>query len=60
MIELRASNGVCVWALCLALGFTAACSPKAEEPAAATPPAKGPVRQLGPGEGAVTIIAWAG
>ncbi len=34
--------------------------PSAEEPAAAAPSTKSPVRQLGAGEGAVTIIAWAG
>jgi putative spermidine/putrescine transport system substrate-binding protein len=60
MIESRASNGVCVWALCVALAFTAGCSSKPEEPAAAAPSTKSPVRQLGAGEGAVTIIAWAG
>jgi putative spermidine/putrescine transport system substrate-binding protein len=57
---LRASNRVCAWAFCLALAFTAGCGPKVDAPAAAPASNKGPLSQLGPGEGAVTIVAWAG
>ena len=57
MSQLRSWLRVPVCALAATL---AACSPQAEAPAPA-PPAKGaPLAQLGAGEGAVSIVAWAG
>ncbi|MEO8276771.1 MAG: extracellular solute-binding protein, partial [Thermoanaerobaculia bacterium] len=47
-------------ALSLALGWTAGCAPKPEGPATPPAPSKGPMSAIGAGEGAVTIVAWAG
>ncbi len=62
MIELRAWNRISTFALAAAFAggicLLGACSPQAPAPAA---PAKGAaLSQLGPGEGAVSIVAWAG
>jgi putative spermidine/putrescine transport system substrate-binding protein len=59
MTERRASIGVFTLALFLALGGVVGCSPKAQEPPP-TPATKAALTQVGPGEGALTIIAWAG
>ncbi len=57
MIQLRAWFRVPVFALTAAL---AACSPQAQAPAPAAPEKGAPLAQLGAGEGAVSIVAWAG
>ena len=60
MIELRASNGLAVLSLSLSLVWAVACGPTTQPPEPVAPANAGPIAQLGPGEGAVTIIAWAG
>ena len=57
MIQLRAWCRVPGFALTAALG---ACSPQAQAPAPAAPAKGAPLAQLGAGEGAVSIVAWAG
>jgi len=57
MTQLRAWLRVPVLALTAAL---AACSPQAQAPAPGAPSKGAPLAQLGAGEGAVSIVAWAG
>jgi putative spermidine/putrescine transport system substrate-binding protein len=62
MPELRASKALshlALAALALPLAFAVSCGPTAKEPIPA-PSTKAAMSQLGAGEGALTIIAWAG
>lgn len=57
MIELRVWHRISVFALTAAF---AACSPQAPAPPPGAPAKGAPLSQLGAGEGAVSIVAWAG
>ncbi len=57
MIELRVWHRICVFALTATF---AACSPQAQAPPPGAPAKGAPLSQLGAGEGAVSIVAWAG
>ena len=66
MIEFRAWYRISAFALAATvaggigtLGLVG-CGSKAQEPAPAAPSTKAPLSQVGPGEGALTIVAWAG
>jgi putative spermidine/putrescine transport system substrate-binding protein len=59
MIEHRASKALFLAAVALPLALSVGCSPEAKDPVPA-PSTKAALSQIGPGEGALTIIAWAG